>query len=130
MQTRLVGAAVTLVIGCASGVLAQPPEVLKKLAGRYEGTLAPAPTRRPSGAVTGRVLIINETGQGYYGTTKEKPYRVDLEISTSGSAVYVSFTTGANSRVQLELVGDSLVGVLTPQGGGTGRNLTLTRAPG
>lgn len=104
------------------------PAVLAKLAGTYVGELQPA-AGKADRFPPGRRLIITPAGEGRYGTLEETPYPVPLAIMTEGTAIHVSFTTSVGSEVRLTMQGDSLVGVLTIRGFGTGRNIKLTKQP-
>ena len=100
------------------GVASAQTDLEKALIGKWEGDVQVAREQ-------GRTLIIRSvsqqegkwTAEGRYGITGKGMGPVKIDIDTSGSRPSLRFTTGANSTVRLNLVGEkSLVGTMTLTG--------------
>ena len=115
-----------------AGVAVAQTDLEKALIGKWEGDVQVAREQ-------GRTLIIRSVSQqdgkwiaeGRYGITGKGMGPVKIDVDTSGGRPSLRFTTGANSTVRLNLIGErSLVGTMTLTGAqqqSPDRNLKLDK---
>lgn len=107
-----------LIVAAALGSPVAQADLRKVLVGKWEGDVQVLDRSDPK-----RTLVIDsvdasaKSAQGRWGITGQGLGQVRITIGDDAGKVSLKFTTGTNTSVRLDLVGDKdLAGTFTPQG--------------